>query len=174
MVGVSFLVRMSMLWWPGCAAPLVGGPIPGAGPIVVAPASSTSRFSLRGASAHPRRLCPCPPRLAHPGRFARELPMTEAVDGVVVHHSRRLHERVTDGGAHEAKAALLQVLAHGIGLGRRRGDLAMAAVSLKWRTSNEAPDESIERTFLANDAQERGSVRDRALDLEPVPNDAGV
>src|SRR3954451_24328573 len=42
-----------------------------------------------------------------------------APDQVVVHQAARLHQRVADGGAHEAEAAPLQLLAHAVG--RRRG-----------------------------------------------------
>src|SRR5262245_59915344 len=52
---------------------------------------------------------------------AAELGPPEAVDGVVVHHSRRLHERITDGGADEPKPAVAQLPAEcSRGLGFRR------------------------------------------------------
>ena len=49
--------------------------------------------------------------------------VAEAADEVVIHHPHRLHERVTDGAADELEPAALQVLAHGVGLGRAGGDL---------------------------------------------------
>ncbi len=42
----------------------------------------------------------------------------EAVVNVVVDETARLHEGVANGGADEAETALLQVLAHGVRLGR--------------------------------------------------------
>jgi hypothetical protein len=39
----------------------------------------------------------------------------EAARQVVIHQTGGLHERVTDGAAHEFEAALFQVLAHGVG-----------------------------------------------------------
>src|SRR6185369_10006101 len=51
------------------------------------------------------------------------LPISKAVDQVIVHHPHRLHVGVNDGGAHEAESALLQVLAERIGFGRAGGNL---------------------------------------------------
>src|ERR1700693_6117141 len=44
-----------------------------------------------------------------------ELAVAEAGNGVVVDHANGLHERVTDGGTHEAEAAFFQVFADGVG-----------------------------------------------------------
>src|SRR5689334_7114496 len=100
------------------------------------------------------------------GRFARERSVPEAVDRMVVHQSRRLHERVADGGPDKAKTTLLQVLAHRVGLGCRRRDLAVTtAVTLQRSSPDEAPDVSIERAFRLGNAQEGGGIRNGALDL---------
>ena len=41
---------------------------------------------------------------------------------MIVHHSSRLHERVTNGASDEFESELFQLLAHGVGLRRARGD----------------------------------------------------
>src|ERR1700722_20964620 len=48
------------------------------------------------------------------------LGVPEAVNHVVVHHARGLHERIAYGGADKTEACLLQRFAHGI-RDRRRG-----------------------------------------------------
>src|SRR6202022_1494998 len=50
----------------------------------------------------------------HSACLARERLVAKAGRGVIVDHARGLHQRVTDGGAEEAEATLLQVLAQGV------------------------------------------------------------
>ena len=86
------------------------------------------------------RRAPRPPRSPRPSRRASdghrrrvaesgaEFGVAEAVDGVVVHHAHRLHERVHGGGSDEPEASPLEVLAERRrDLGRARGRSAAAA-----------------------------------------------
>jgi hypothetical protein len=101
--------------------------------------------------------------------------MAKADDEVVVHHSDRLHERVADGGADEAEAALFQVLAHRVRLGRGRGDLLhRAAPALQRPAANELPDIAIEAAERTLDRKERPGIGDRGLELQAVAHDARV
>jgi hypothetical protein len=43
-------------------------------------------------------------------------PVSEATHQMIIHHSDRLHERVTNGGTHEREPAPAEVFAHRIGL----------------------------------------------------------
>jgi hypothetical protein len=47
--------------------------------------------------------------------FSRQFLPAEAGDDVIVDHAHRLHVGVDDGASDEAKSALLQVAAHGVG-----------------------------------------------------------
>ena len=53
----------------------------------------------------------------------RELVVPRAGDEVVIDHAGGLHKGVADSGADECEAAFFERLAHGVGLGRRCGNL---------------------------------------------------
>jgi hypothetical protein len=98
----------------------------------------------------------------------------EAVDGVVVDEPGGLHQRVADGRADEAEAAPLQLLAHRlrfVGLRRQLGKLPPAADERL--AADERPQQRREALLLAQ-LDDAARVLDRALDLEPVPDDARV
>src|SRR5258707_15836805 len=52
-----------------------------------------------------------------------DLPITKTIDEVIVHHSNRLHVRINDSRADEAKSAVLEVLAECFRFGRSRRNL---------------------------------------------------
>jgi len=94
---------------------------------------------------------------------------------MVVHHPGRLHERVTDGGADEPKAALLQIPAHRIRFGGGgRNLLHRAPAVLPGRSADEPPDVAVKAAELTLNGQERAGIRDRRIDLEPVAHDARI
>jgi hypothetical protein len=94
---------------------------------------------------------------------------------VVVHHSGRLHERVTDGGADELEAASNQIAAKGLrNRGYRRYLPPRRPAVLDRVALDEPPEVCIEAPVLALDGQDRARVADGRLDLAPVPDDAVV
>src|SRR6185503_956238 len=79
-------------------------------------------------------------------RAAADLAIPKTVDRVVVHHPRRLHERVADRRSDEPEPPLLQILAHRVGLRRARRNVAHSADGVHTRFSaDESPDVGIER-----------------------------
>jgi hypothetical protein len=94
---------------------------------------------------------------------------------VVVHQAHGLHERVADGGAHEAEAAPRQVLRDRVGLGRTCGHVGQRApTALDRPAADEAPQIGVEAPVLALHLEERPRVPDARLHLEAVAHDAGV
>ena len=101
--------------------------------------------------------------------------ISEATHQMVVDHSCRLHEGVTDGGADKAEAASLEVLAHrvgGFGLGRHV--LHTLPRVPERAPSDEPPDVIVERAEFLLYLQKRPCVRYARLDLQTVPDDARI
>src|SRR5439155_27092631 len=89
----------------------------------------------------------------------------EAIDDVIVHHTDGLHEGVADGRADEAEAALGQVLAHRVGLLRRRGDLLHRRKAIHDRlAADEGPDIGVESAELLLHGEECLGVGNRGID----------
>src|SRR5690348_8211253 len=96
-----------------------------------------------------------PPRIATADSLSRrrqtlDLAPPIAADEVIVHHSRRLHERVADGRAHERKAPRLQVAAQrpcGLRLGRHLP--RCAPVILDRAAADEGPEVRVEGAVFA-------------------------
>src|SRR2546430_3903680 len=66
--------------------------------------------------------------------------MSKAVDQMVIDHPDRLHVCIDDRRTHEGKATVLQIVAHGVGLGAARGDIAFGSPAVLDRaTVDEAP-----------------------------------
>src|SRR5258708_37934485 len=69
-----------------------------------------------------------------------DLPMSKAVDDVVIHHPDGLHVRVDDRRAHEGETAGLEILAHGVRLDGMSWNLLHATPTVLERaTVDEAP-----------------------------------
>ena len=104
-----------------------------------------------------------------------DLPVSEAVDRMVVDDADGLHECVADRRADEAEAAALQFLAERVGQQRAAPAPGRGERSRLSRGSppTKSPEECIEASELALDLQERGGVRDGALDLEAIAHDPG-
>src|SRR5271167_2703887 len=80
----------------------------------------------------------------------------EALDHVVIYHSRGLHEGVADSRAYEVETALLQVFAHGIGFRRQGWKPRPQPPGVHSRfAANKLPDVAIERAELLLNCQER-------------------
>src|SRR5262249_23336090 len=108
-------------------------------------------------------------------RELSDLPVTKAVDEVVIDHTDGLHVRVNDRRAYEAEGPALEVLAHGVRLGAVRRDLLrLAPAVLDRATVDEAPLVGVEAAELLLDVEKRLRVLDRRFDLRPVAHDARV
>src|SRR5262245_43875030 len=92
-----------------------------------------------------------------------------AIHGVVVHHPDRLHESITDSGAHELEPAPQEVLAQRVRLLGARRDLLEGAPAVHLGLPpHEGPEIGVEGPELALDLQEGPGVPDRARHLEAV------
>src|SRR5918993_5337289 len=93
---------------------------------------------------------------------------------MIVHQTAGLHERVGGGGADEAEAALLQVLAERGGLRSARGQVGQLPGRPAPPRGRMRPDEPRERLLLRVHRRRGARVRDRRLDLARVAEDAGL
>src|SRR2546425_7482561 len=104
-----------------------------------------------------------------------QLTIPEAIDGVVVHQTHRLHEGITDSRADEFEAALQQVLAHGVGLTGSGGDLPQIFPGIDLRlAADESPNIGIKAAELSLDFEEGLGVLDRGSNFELIANDAWI
>jgi hypothetical protein len=93
---------------------------------------------------------------------------------VIVHHPCGLHERVADRRADEREAALLERLAHRIGLGRSGRHLFHGSPAvLPRRPADELP-EPLDDVGVVGERHERARVLNRSLDLQSIADDARV
>src|SRR5215207_10021966 len=101
--------------------------------------------------------------------------MARTRDEMIVHHPGCLHERIADRRSDEFESASQQVLAHGIALRGARGNLFHLAKAVYARLStDEIPDVAIERPEFALHVAKRLRVRDRGMNLQPIPYNARV
>jgi len=101
--------------------------------------------------------------------------MSEAVDGVIVHHADGLHEGIGDGRTEKCAAAPDQVFAEGVGFGRfcrYRAD-GFPAVD-PGPAGDKTPEIGVETSGLILDFQKHPGVAHRGLDLAPVADDVGI
>src|SRR5262249_9777062 len=74
-----------------------------------------------------------------------DLPITEAIQTVIVPHSHRLHECVADGGAYELETAPQKIAAQRIRLDRPAWNRAEPpAVILFWFSADKSPEIGVE------------------------------
>src|SRR5262249_7118926 len=101
--------------------------------------------------------------------------VAETIGEMVVDHTDGLHKGVADRRAHEAKAAFLQSLAHGVRFRSFcRHSLASGPVGLFWPSPHKLPDIGVEAANLFLDSQEGAGVRDGGGDFQAVADDAGI
>src|SRR3954471_17846562 len=142
-------------------------------PVAITFSPSTSFPEAAGSrcfQALRRTARPCSPWYGGSSRF----PAAEAGVDVVVHHADGLHEGVADGGTHEAESPPLELLAHRLGLGRVRRNLAGPPVVHPGLAAHELPEEPVERARLLDDFEEGPGVLDRRRDLRLVADDPRV
>src|SRR6516162_677135 len=139
--------------------------------------------SAPGLASLPRSPQPSKPSLSVCCRRSRAVTPPEAVNlsmpktihHVIVHQAHSLHERVTDGRAHESESAPRQILAHGVGLGRARRDLLQASPGVRFRlAADKLPDVRIEAAEFPLHGQECLCVCNCGRDLQPVADNAGI
>jgi len=98
-----------------------------------------------------------------------------AILRVIVHYTDRLHKRITNGRAHEAEPALLQILAHGVRFrGSRRNVARTFQPRLLGFPADELPDVFIEAAEFFPHGQKAFSVVDRRRYLPSVAHDPSV
>ena len=101
--------------------------------------------------------------------------MSEAPGEMVVDHARRLKVGVHDRRSNELESPGLHVFRDAIGELRARGQVAQSAKAVVDRLSiGESPDVAVERPELLPDFQESPRIAHGGIDLQPVPDDAGV
>ena len=86
---------------------------------------------------------------------------------MVVHHARRLHERITDRRSDKTESAFPEVLTHRVGFGSRRRNLLQRFPAVQTRASaDELPDVAVEGAELGLDREKCRSVGNRRFDLD--------
>src|SRR6266404_8472517 len=109
------------------------------------------------------------PELSTKGRRAK------ATFDVIVYHPSGLHQGIANRRAYETKTSLLQVLAHGVGFGRSRGNVFEPAPhTLQSLPSRELPEVSIEAAEFAPHSEERLRIRNRRRNFKLVSNDPRI
>ena len=104
-----------------------------------------------------------------------DLPITKTIDEVIVHHSDRLHVRINDRRADEAKSPVLEVLAECVGFGRSRRNLSYRLPSVKLGPSlDKTPAVGVKVLELFLNFEECACVAHCRFDLHPVANDLRI
>src|SRR3984885_3306957 len=98
-----------------------------------------------------------------------------AVQQVVVHQARALHEGIGDRRADEPEAALAEVGAQPLGERRRHRDLLERGPAIADRcVAGEPPEAPREGAVTAPEREHGARVRHNRLDLSPVPHDLRI
>src|SRR5205807_4043497 len=118
-------------------------------------------------------------RVQRRGTLAKDsgshLAVAEAADQVIINQTHGLHERIANRGTRKIEATPLQVLAHCVGLGGPSGNLFQAPPRVHARLSaDELPDIVVESAELLLHSKKSLGVPGRGLNLETIPNDAGI
>ena len=94
---------------------------------------------------------------------------------MVIDHSNRLHESVTDGGTDKFEPGFFQRFGHYIGFGSAGGNLFQRVPLVDDRFAiDELPEIVAETVMLLQNFMEGAGIADSCLDLQPVTNDARV
>src|SRR5258708_3080397 len=104
-----------------------------------------------------------------------DLPMSKAIDEMVIHHPDSLHVRIDNRRTYEVETAALEILAHGVRLAGVSGNLPHGPPTVLERaTVDEAPLVRVETAELRLDFEKRLGVLDRRFDLRSVAHDTRV
>ena len=94
---------------------------------------------------------------------------------MVIDHSHRLHEGVTDCRADEFESAPKQIFAHGVGFRRSGRDLLQGLTGIAdGLSTHEAPEVGVEAAEFLLHRQECFGVTNGRRDLEPIAHNAWV
>jgi hypothetical protein len=106
---------------------------------------------------------------------ATELRVSRTGDEMIIDHSCRLHERITDRRPDEFESASQQVAAHGVGFGAVRGYVSQSSPTiLDWFAVDKPPKISIETSEFFSHLEKSLRVLDCSRDFQSVPHDAIV
>src|ERR1700722_19172266 len=98
-----------------------------------------------------------------------------AITLMFIDDSDGLHEGVADSRSDEAEAALLEILAHRIADGGRRGDGAQVQrPAAHHPAAREIPKVIIEGVQRATNLEVRLGIADESVHLESIPDDSGI
>ena len=101
--------------------------------------------------------------------------VSKTIHGVVVHHSRSLHEGVADGTADELKAPFFQILTHGVAFRGVGGNLGKFLPFIFYGLpSDKGPEVFAESSKLVANLKIRLGVDAHGINLEPVADDPWV
>src|SRR5258706_3811103 len=104
-----------------------------------------------------------------------DLPIPETIDDVIVHHSNRLHVRITDCRPNEAESPELEVLAECVGFGRSRWNLPRSLPVVRLGPpADKAPAVGVEVPEPFLDLEKCACVSHCGIDLHPVANDLRI
>src|ERR1700737_1095022 len=102
------------------------------------------------------------------GNLPLDLPITETIDEVIVHHSDGLHVRISDRRADEAESPVLEILAECLGFGRSRRNLARSFPAVELGPSaDEMPTVRVKVPELLLDLKKCACVVHCGFDLHP-------
>src|SRR6266853_4364839 len=108
-----------------------------------------------------------------PRNSSRHLIVTKASRLVIVHHADGLHERIADGRTNELETAAEEITAERIRF-RRVRLCRRTAFALDGSLLHESPDLFIETPKLFLDLKENFGIQHRGIDLQTIPDNAGV
>ncbi len=99
--------------------------------------------------------------------------IAEAIDCVVIDHSGRLHEGVTDRGANKVEASLLQIFAHGVGFRSASREFLSSPPPIHARlAADKLPDVAVKTSKFFLNRQEGFGILDRRIDLETIADNS--
>ena len=105
----------------------------------------------------------------------RQFTGAKTINGVIVHHSRRLHKGVTDDRPHETEAPLAQLLAQGHRLGALGRHLIHSPPGILYGlVADEPPDAGIKRPKLRLHGQESPGIANGGFQLAPMADDGRI
>ena len=130
--------------------------------------TSSSQGSVNSRSGYTMNIAGEKSRLA-------QLTVSKAVGRMIVDHSNRLHERITDRRTGEFEPPVFQVLTHGIGDGRVAGNVSGRLPAIGDRSAvNEGPNVLVKAADLLLDQKKSLRIGNGRLNFKPVPNDTGL
>src|SRR5262249_17394036 len=99
----------------------------------------------------------------------RKLRVSETTEQMIVDHTDRLHESVTNGRAHEFESSLAQIFTHPVRFGRCWRNLLQRTPGIHaWSAAYKLPDIAIKRSKLILELEKCFSILYRGSQLQFV------